>query len=249
MNKNEKLDIHTGIACAIIFSVVAIIMAICALARNNERTLGFDYLGVIVGVLALLVTFLVGWQIYTTIGITHKMANAERKIEIGETRIKNMLQNIEKVKVEIDKISDSSKDMIVGSVRLSTAMSLFYDTLWNEEMSELSKIDNYVACYKLSAGAMALFLNTSKGGEIQTIFNNTCLQILNLSGKIIFDEKMKSSTRMAFSHETHQICDNHYLNIIRRYEKLNDDQQRMIEINHLKRTSLLNKNEHETTEE
>lgn len=63
----DKSDTHSGIVVAIIFSIAAIIMSICSLTRNNERVLGFDYLGVIVGILALLVTFLVGWQIYSLV--------------------------------------------------------------------------------------------------------------------------------------------------------------------------------------
>jgi hypothetical protein len=78
----EKSDIHSGIAVAIIFSIAAIIMSICSLARNNERVLGFDYLGVIVGILALLVTFLVGWQIAQTLISREHLRNLDSKIDV-----------------------------------------------------------------------------------------------------------------------------------------------------------------------
>lgn len=78
----DKSDIHNGIMVAIIFSIVAIIMSICSLARNNERISGFDYLGVIVGILALLVTFLVGWQIAQTLISREHLRNLDSKIEV-----------------------------------------------------------------------------------------------------------------------------------------------------------------------
>lgn len=82
-DNNRWVDLSNGVAWAIIFSLAAIIMSICALVHKCPRVyekgnLGFDYLGVIVGILALLVTFLVAWQIWQT------MASRE---EIKEARL------------------------------------------------------------------------------------------------------------------------------------------------------------------
>ncbi len=239
MNKNEKLDMHTGIACAIIFSVVAIIMAICALARNNERTLGFDYLGVIVGVLALLVTFLVGWQIYTTIGITHKMANAEKRIEIGESRIKNMLQNIEKVKSEINRSSDLSKEMGVGINRLAIATTLFYSCIVDKNTPIDSNLRRCIDCYKLSAGALEKFMSISKEDE-RIMSVEVCLQLLEKTGKIIFDTKHLNAAKKNFDEKCHKLCSDCYIKIISNRAKLTEIQLDIIETCHIKRNALLN---------
>lgn len=79
MNRNS--DTQNGIVVAILFSLAAIIMSICSLARNNERVLGFDYLGVIVGILALMVTFLVVFQIWQTIASREQLKNLDERIE------------------------------------------------------------------------------------------------------------------------------------------------------------------------
>ena len=52
-------------------SIVAMTIAIIATCIAAYRTpeLGFDYQGVIVGILSLLVTVLIGWNIYTIIDI------------------------------------------------------------------------------------------------------------------------------------------------------------------------------------
>ena len=74
MGKFERIIIY-GI------SVVSFILSIAALCRTYPRyisyeecNLGFDYMGVIVGVLALLVGFLVAWQIYKTIDVDKTIA-------------------------------------------------------------------------------------------------------------------------------------------------------------------------------
>ena len=54
---------------SITISLTAIIISIIALCNVYPRELGIDYLGWIVGILALLTTILLGWNIYTTIDI------------------------------------------------------------------------------------------------------------------------------------------------------------------------------------
>lgn len=51
--------------------IVSIIISITSLAIVSPRNknLDFDYIGVIIGLLSLIVTILIGWQIYSTINI------------------------------------------------------------------------------------------------------------------------------------------------------------------------------------
>lgn len=52
-----------------LISCVAITLSVIAICNVYPRQLGLDYLGMIVGVLALLTTILIGWNIYTLIDI------------------------------------------------------------------------------------------------------------------------------------------------------------------------------------
>ena len=49
----------------LILSAISIMVSVAALCRTYPHTseLGMDYQGIIVGVLALLITVLIGWQI------------------------------------------------------------------------------------------------------------------------------------------------------------------------------------------
>ena len=63
MKTRDSLSYSALIICVII-SVTSLVMVS---PRNNN--LGFDYIGVIIGLLSLIVTILIGWQIYSTINI------------------------------------------------------------------------------------------------------------------------------------------------------------------------------------
>lgn len=65
---NEKVE------KIILYSIVAIslTMSIISLCNSLPRTDGLDYIGVIVGILSLLVTILIGWNIYTVIDFNKK---------------------------------------------------------------------------------------------------------------------------------------------------------------------------------
>lgn len=82
-DKNKFGDYYTelssGIAWSIFCSFASIIMAIIALAKCAPSSqLHADYIGVIVGILALLVTALVGWQIYNAIGMQEAVKKFDR---------------------------------------------------------------------------------------------------------------------------------------------------------------------------
>lgn len=58
------------IICIIVLA--SLIMSIFSLCNSLPRTDGLDYIGVIVGILSLLVTILIGWNIYTVIDFNKK---------------------------------------------------------------------------------------------------------------------------------------------------------------------------------
>lgn len=79
--KNERNNIIWKI-----ISILSLILSIIAICRLFYRTadLGFDYLGVIVGSLAIMVTYLVAWNIHTAIDANHKIK--EMRDEIATLR-------------------------------------------------------------------------------------------------------------------------------------------------------------------
>lgn len=94
-------------------SITAIIIAVIALAISLPRliwtdkfgkvNLGFDYLGVIVALLALMVTLMVGWNIWQTM-------EARRAIEKFDDRTRNF-------DAELDKKVETIKDNLIAEIK------------------------------------------------------------------------------------------------------------------------------------
>lgn len=161
--KNDKwLDLTNGVCWSIIFSLAAIIMSIAALADTHPRVLysadgktvvlGFDYIGVIVGVLALLVTCLVAWNIWQVFDTKNTVSKAE---EVSER-----IQEFEK---KLERCKNLHKPFIAYTVglrhfdtqRYSSAIHYFfsmiemyvdYDIEYNNYLKDAA--DNIISCIK-----------------------------------------------------------------------------------------------------
>ncbi len=79
----KKEDLHRNRIAwiALGLSVVAAITSVIAIsiAAYRSPNLGFDYQGVIVGILSLLVTILIGWQIYNALEIKKEIKKGNRQ--------------------------------------------------------------------------------------------------------------------------------------------------------------------------
>ena len=89
MNMQTTTKSKWSIITWIIISVLALVFSIIAICRSFYRTvdLGFDYMGVIVGVLALLVTCLVAWNIHSAIDANHKISEIRDEVNILQSSI------------------------------------------------------------------------------------------------------------------------------------------------------------------
>ncbi len=69
--------------------------------RIIDSNLGFDYMGVIVGVLSLLVTVLVGWNIFNTLEFKKELEQIKQQLEEKEKTLKELKEEIEKTLKEL----------------------------------------------------------------------------------------------------------------------------------------------------
>ena len=108
------VDMKGKINWALWFSVVAVILSIIAIAVAVYRSpeLGFDYQGVLVGVLSLLVTVLVGLNIYTLVDFRRK---------------ENVID--EKVALIAQSLSNINKSELASSAAMENAIAFIYYSL------------------------------------------------------------------------------------------------------------------------
>lgn len=76
--KNNINDMK--IRTIILLNFPALVFSIMALCMTHPNQLGFDYLGAIVGILAILITVLIGWNIYQLIDLKNIRKNYEARI-------------------------------------------------------------------------------------------------------------------------------------------------------------------------
>lgn len=65
MNRAERIILY-------IIIIASLVMSTVAMCHSFPRIYGIDYIGVIIGILSLLVTILIGWNIYTVIDFNKK---------------------------------------------------------------------------------------------------------------------------------------------------------------------------------
>lgn len=74
---------------SVLLSVCSLILSVVAICRTNNKALDIDYLGVIIGALGVIVTALIGWQIFSLVNVDtiyKRLQNAES--EINKTSMK-----------------------------------------------------------------------------------------------------------------------------------------------------------------
>mgnify|MGYP001364942799 CR=1 FL=1 len=118
----KKISSYTQTALLLI----AIILSIVAVCRTYPRSanLGFDYLGIIIGILGILVTILLGWQLINALKLQNfaeeaekakdyalaakdealaKVENIESKINQANNRLEDLSKKIKELKIEVAK--------------------------------------------------------------------------------------------------------------------------------------------------
>lgn len=71
------------------FSTISIVL--CCPRVIDKGNLGFDYIGVIVGILSLLVAVLIGWQIYKTIDMEKRINEANSYVRRETEKVKYLI--------------------------------------------------------------------------------------------------------------------------------------------------------------
>lgn len=86
-----------------VISTIAMIVCIFGVAIKFPSGICFDYLGLIIGILALMITFVVAWQIWQTIASRDEIKDAKNAVEKSEALIKR----IEHIEAQLKMLPDT----------------------------------------------------------------------------------------------------------------------------------------------
>lgn len=99
--------------CLSIAAIICSVVAICV-SLPSAPELGIDYIGVIVGILSLLVTMLIGWQIWNVIAINKKI---DGKVKQTSDSLTESINVTKKEMIEyIEKANEKSQTEIMTSL-------------------------------------------------------------------------------------------------------------------------------------
>lgn len=99
--------------CLSIAAIICSVVAICV-SLPSAPELGIDYIGMIVGILSLLVTMLIGWQIWNVIAIDKKI---DGKVKQTSDSLTESINVTKKEMIEyIEKANEKSQTEIMTSL-------------------------------------------------------------------------------------------------------------------------------------
>lgn len=99
--------------CLSIAAIICSVVAICV-SLPSAPELGIDYIGVIIGILSLLVTMLIGWQIWNVIAIDKKI---DGKVKQTSDSLTESINVTKKEMIEyIEKANEKSQTEIMTSL-------------------------------------------------------------------------------------------------------------------------------------
>lgn len=161
--------------CLSIAAIICSVVAICV-SLPPAPELGMDYIGVIIGILSLLVTMLIGWQIWNVIAI-------DKKIDDKITQVNNSLR------AEIDV---TKKDLIAYIQKENEQNNAEFDVailvLQADGFVATSLYEDALFCY-LSALSKAVDLEVlSRGSSLRIDY---CLTKIKIALQLVDKAKIK----------------------------------------------------------
>ena len=115
---------------AIIYSIVALCLVV-----PRSRELSFDYIGVIVGILSLLVTVLIGWNIATALNLKEEWAQFKKASDDNRKEMEDLMTTHSNRIDEDMNRSSAYADYLQGEVytareRYISAFKMYLAALW-----------------------------------------------------------------------------------------------------------------------
>lgn len=139
-----------------IVSLLISVIAVCVAVWQSPE-LDFDYQGVLVGVLSLLVTVLVGLNIYTLVDFRKKESMVDEKIKL----ITESLSNLNKAELSTSATTEHAISFLYYSLMgLKDPLGLEYRYLYHNliSLSKVSQLDDTKTCNEIVKGLLEVIV-------------------------------------------------------------------------------------------
>lgn len=161
-----KNNLYAHICFSVILAIIAIIFSIVALCNTCPRLIsedepGFDYIGVIVGVLSLLVALLIGWNIYNALDLNKKISDSIKKNKTMREDIRLSFIDLESRRIQTEEYTMGITDFVQGFAILGGN----------------SDSVNYMRAYRVFVSSILHFTRCDNQvhENINTVLKNDCM--------------------------------------------------------------------------
>ena len=185
--------------CLSIAAIICSVVAICV-SLPSAPELGIDYIGVIVGILSLLVTMLIGWQIWNVIAIDKKI---DGKVKQTSDSLTESINVTKKEMIEyIEKANEKSQTEIMTSLLFIQGDNfLFKSQFENALLRYLDVISDIIEKPYIENYSDAINACILKAREAMRSVNNNELK------RVLKDEKKESYLKALLKIEGYKAID------------------------------------------
>lgn len=185
--------------CLSIAAIICSVVAICV-SLPSAPELGIDYIGVIVGILSLLVTMLIGWQIWNVIAIDKKI---DGKVKQTSDSLTESINVTKKEMIEyIEKANEKSQTEIMTSLLfIQGDNSLFKSQFENALLRYLDVISDIIEKPYIENYSDAINACILKAREAMRSVNNNELK------RVLKEEKKESYLKALLKIEGYKAID------------------------------------------
>lgn len=206
MSHNEKSLFWI---CVILTMGMAFTAFMISLPRTVDtgNSLSLDYQGTIVTIFSILVTVLVGWQIYNAISI-------ERRTRKLEARTNTAMFRLNRANERIDTVANYSEQFGLGTCHLIFAMIREQAISAEQGLTQHDILTMRCDAYVMSARAIVAVLSTQRTEPIYGAFIGLAAGTMQRNAVRLFNEEIREATMRVFSNDEHNLCDELF-NVVR----------------------------------
>lgn len=199
MNKDNSTNSKFKTVIWRLVATIALLLSIIAICGLYYRTtdLGIDYIGIIVGILAILVTCLVAWNIYSVI-------DANKKIDEMRNELNAIKSSIDIDKIKYEKSINTLKAELYDNVVSIDRYSLGFEkasVATNLLINMISSIEYLIRSEEYKKAELQLdfyYVMTKDDMDLirKDVDKKSCIGLLDLLYSIPNKEKIKNFSKL-----------------------------------------------------
>lgn len=180
------------------------IYLLCVTCPSKDLTI--DYIGVIIGILAILVTLLVAWNIYTAIGVEQRVNNALRQQnELHRNQERKFEDYRQEIDSKIESIQSSTSSQIEQQIKTKAESAKYaYIALFNTTQAQVSvaiKDKDYLQQYSYFQTALSALLQCDNFPSDIRFNIKVMLDEMNTLVNQMYDEVKEVENKTYYLHE------------------------------------------------